>query len=114
MASRSTRGRGVRAILAAGLFALLAASFSAYAGPGDAPVLRKSSVASGWSKSDTVISVDFDKLLAGTSTITVDRLSPPAGAVAGSTVVAQTGIAFVASSPLASIAARATPAARPR
>jgi hypothetical protein len=102
MASRNARGRGARAILAAGLFALLAASFSAYAGPGDAPVLRKSSVASGWSKSDFVISADFDKLLAATSTITVTRVSAPAGPVAGSTTVAQTGIAFIAGSALAS------------
>src|SRR5688572_5563737 len=82
MAPRSVRGRGVRAILAAGLFALVASSMAANAGPGDAPQLATTTLGTGWLKANAAVQDMF------TNT-----------AVAGSTSVVGRGIAFVPSAP---------------
>lgn len=94
MTPRSARGRGVRAILAGGLLALVASTVTAQAGPGDAPVLDKSSISTGWLKANTAVWAEFDKIIAPASTVAVtDTFTNTA--VGGTTSVVGRGIAFV-------------------
>lgn len=84
MAPRSTRGRGVRAILMGVVFTLGAMSLAAQAA---APQIRPETltVKSGWSKSNKTVGAEFTVRLAPASKVTIKDLSTGLD-VAGQTV----------------------------
>lgn len=97
MATRSARrALGARAILAAGILALSASIIPAHA-VGE-PNLVDTSVDSGWTKHATTVGATYDALLGPTSTAVL--VDGDGTAVAGTVVVQNQGVAFVASAPL--------------